>query len=352
MIDQVLIALPVLCIALWCAQEWVVRPRLSANVRRGEDESAIALQLTSAWQRMPNTFIRWMLVGWLVIAIVFDGLQFVEALVATVIFCMAVMLVERWYFKPRRRHALAADDIPETLLGIDQSQPEGDEGPTLEDALYKEFWLASVAKEFGPILLLMLILRSFIVEPYHIPSSSMVPTLETGDFVVVNKFAYGLKLPITNTQLIKWGEPLRGDVVVLVPPHDKRTYIKRVVGIPGDEVEYRNKQLFVNGKRLQTQAISTVEADIKAGGKATVIEETSGSKTYTVQNSALKPAQDIQITVKPGHYFLMGDNRDNSGDSRSWGQVPMSRIEGKAQAVWMHYSDSRGLTTRSAGFIR
>ncbi len=191
------------------------------------------------------------------------------------------------------------------------------------------------ARSFFPVLLVVFVLRSFLVEPFQIPSSSMVPTLEVGDYILVNKFTYGIRLPVIRTKVLALNEPERGDVMVFFPPHMNDTYfIKRVVGLPGDTVTYRAKQLYVNGERI---------ARVPVGGQAgqetqyRVDHEALGEAEHLMQVDALRPATDFYEVVKPGHYFMMGDNRDNSSDSRVWGQVPERDIVGKAFAIWMHW---------------
>jgi signal peptidase I len=160
--------------------------------------------------------------------------------------------------------------------------------------------------------------------------------LQVGDYILVNKFTYGLRLPVARTKVIDIGEPQRGDVMVFFPPHQNKTYfIKRVVGIPGDVIEYKNKQLWVNGEVLELEFVDVV---IERGRPYHLLSEilTSG-ETRNVQLDPLRPVRDFREVVQPGHYFMMGDNRDNSSDSRVWGQVPEEDIVGKAFAIWMHW---------------
>ncbi|MCB1705439.1 MAG: signal peptidase I [Halioglobus sp.] len=190
------------------------------------------------------------------------------------------------------------------------------------------------AKSFFPVLFIVFVLRSFIVEPFQIPSSSMVPTLLVGDYILVNKFTYGIRLPVVRTKVIDINEPQRGDVMVFFPPHMNDTYfIKRVIGLPGDTVSYRNKQVYVNGEKL-----SRVPADDPGlDPRYRIEEELIGDSQHLMQVDKLRPSAEFSEVVKPGHYFMMGDNRDNSSDSRVWGQVPEEDIVGKAFAIWMHW---------------
>lgn len=197
------------------------------------------------------------------------------------------------------------------------------------------FWVEYTAP-FFPVLFAVLILRSFVVEPFQIPSASMVPTLRVGDFIAVNKYAYGLRLPVTRTKILDVGEPERGDVMVFFPPHDERYFIKRVVGLPGDHVQMVDNRLFVNGELMEQ---SPVETDFAAGyGYEIARENLDGTRHLIRQNrNPGRHGRRFSYIVPEEHYFMMGDNRDNSSDSREWGAVPESNIVGKAFAVWMHW---------------
>ena len=191
------------------------------------------------------------------------------------------------------------------------------------------------AKSFFPVLAFVLVLRSFLYEPFQIPSSSMVPTLQVGDYILVNKFNYGLRLPVTRTKVWSMGSPDRGDVMVFYPPHaNKQYYIKRVIGIPGDRIQYRNKRLSVNGVDVPREWLAEIPGTrrIQVG-----LEEPRSERTHLLQVDQMRPARDFSVVVRPGHYFMMGDNRDNSSDSRVWGQVPEQDIVGEAVAIWMHW---------------
>jgi signal peptidase I len=191
------------------------------------------------------------------------------------------------------------------------------------------------ARSFFPVLLVVFVLRSFVVEPFQIPSSSMVPTLQVGDYILVNKYTYGIRLPVLRTKVLSLNEPRRGDVMVFFPPHMNDTYfIKRVVGLPGDTVSYRGKQLFVNGARVEQQPGAVLPDGYSRYRQG---REILGDTDHLMQVDEARPARDFSVVVKPGHYFMMGDNRDNSSDSRVWGQVPEKDIVGRAFAVWMHW---------------
>ena len=198
------------------------------------------------------------------------------------------------------------------------------------------------------MLFIVFFLRSFLVEPFQIPSGSMIPTLQVGDFILVNKFAYGLRVPVLNKTFIPVGKPQRGDVMVFFPPHQPKTYfIKRVIGLPGDTVRYANNVLYLNGVQIKRETVKRVFPEwgsfcMNHRLQLTVANENINGRTHTMQTCD-RPSQlsagDQTWVVAEGHYFMMGDNRDNSGDSRAWGTVSEDAIVGKAFAVWMHWED-------------
>jgi signal peptidase I len=204
------------------------------------------------------------------------------------------------------------------------------------------------AKSFFPVLLIVLMLRSFVVEPFQIPSGSMIPTLEVGDFILVNKYHYGLRLPVIGTKIMPNNEPQRGEVMVFFPPHERRYFIKRVIGLPGDTIEYENKVLRINGEAVDIEVLGDVQ--LEAGGAmrtGILFHETIGVSTHQAQivNNDMRRSARTSWVVPPGHYFMMGDNRDNSADSRVWGPVPEQNIVGRAFAVWMHKEPGLNLPT-------
>ena len=189
----------------------------------------------------------------------------------------------------------------------------------------------------GPIFGLVLVLRSFVLEPFQIPSKSMVPTLKVGDFIVVNKWTYGLRLPVLRNKFFDVGSPQRGDVVVFFPPHESRYFIKRLVGLPGDKISIINGTLFVNNEMIK-QTKSDIES---CNSRSVVMSEKLGIKQFAIQKN-LRPSrlsQNFSATVPKDHFFMIGDNRDNSSDSRIWGPVPKDRIVGKAVARWMFWDE-------------
>ena len=193
--------------------------------------------------------------------------------------------------------------------------------------------LAEFMGSLAPVLGFVLILRSFIIEPFQIPSSSMVPTLKVGDFILVSKWTYGLRLPVLRSKIVEVDSPKRGDVMVFFPPHVDRYFIKRVVGLPGDEINVLNGVLYINGEKM-TQTASLEEA---VDDRSVAITENLMGVEHAIQKRVLptRLSQNFTAVVPEGHYFMMGDNRDNSSDSRVWGPVPEERIVGKAFARWM-----------------
>ena len=189
----------------------------------------------------------------------------------------------------------------------------------------------------GPIFGLVLVLRSFVLEPFQIPSKSMVPTLKVGDFIVVNKWTYGLRLPVLRNKFLDVGNPERGDVVVFFPPHESRYFIKRLVGLPGDKISIINGTLFVNNEMIE-QTISDIEP---GNSRSVVMSEKLGAKQFAIQKNQRpsRLSQNFSATVPKDHFFMIGDNRDKSSDSRIWGPVPKDRIVGKAVARWMFWDE-------------
>ncbi|GLS27253.1 signal peptidase I [Marinibactrum halimedae] len=203
-------------------------------------------------------------------------------------------------------------------------------------AAKKEPAAVEYAKSFFPVLFVVLVLRSFLVEPFQIPSSSMEPTLEIGDFILVNKFTYGIRLPVVRTKVFDINTPKRGDVMVFFPPHKKQYYIKRVIGLPGDKIQYTNNVLYINGEKQPQSLVASLPA---ARPMFQLTTETLDGREHTMKKSIQPGPLSVHGVweVPEGHYFMMGDNRDNSSDSRAWGVVPEENIVGKAFAVWMHW---------------
>ena len=205
----------------------------------------------------------------------------------------------------------------------------------------KESFLIEYSKSFFPVLLVVFVIRSFIVEPFKIPSGSMMPTLISGDFIAVNKFTYGIRLPVWNKTLISLGSPKRGDVFVFhYPKKPSIDYIKRVVGLPGDEIKYINKKLVVNGQPLKLNFKGKYNYEANDGQimDALEFEELLVDSTHSILTHDI-PSENYQFNVPEGHYLAMGDNRDNSSDSRVWGFVPEKLLVGKAFVIWLNLSE-------------
>ncbi|MCE4070399.1 MULTISPECIES: signal peptidase I [Pseudomonas] len=268
-------------------------------------------------------------------------LNFPLLLVIAVAVCGVLALVDLVLFAPRRRAAISA---------YEGSVGEAD--PEVLEKLNKEPVLVEYGKSFFPVLFIVLVLRSFLVEPFQIPSGSMKPTLEVGDFILVNKFAYGIRLPVLDTKVIPVGDPQRGDVMVFRYPSDPNiNYIKRVIGVPGDTIRYTSdKRLYIND---QAVAESLVGDEPGTLGSVTLYQEKLGAVEHMIRKEMtrfrIEPGK--QWKVPADHYFMMGDNRDNSNDSRYWndpkipkdllGMVPDRNIVGKAFAVWMSWPDPK-----------
>ncbi len=205
---------------------------------------------------------------------------------------------------------------------------------------YREPAVVEYSKSFFPVLFIILLIRSFLVEPFTIPSSSMVPSLLIGDFILVNKFSYGLRLPVANVKVVEIGDPERGDVVVFRKPKDEGVnYVKRLIGLPGDTVTYQNKQIILNGQRMAMQPVGRYVgqgSNAESTGAALLKENLDGVEHQLLQMGLMRSPEG-SWSVPEGHYFVMGDNRDNSEDSRSWGMVPEENLVGKAFFVWMHW---------------
>ncbi|MEP7155495.1 MAG: signal peptidase I [Betaproteobacteria bacterium] len=251
-----------------------------------------------------------------------------------------IWAVDTLFFKPKRVVAAASANAGATV-------PDG------------EPVIVEMARSFFPVILIVFLLRSFLYEPFKIPSESMLPTLQVGDFILVNKFTYGVRLPVINKKIVETGSPQRGDVMVFRYPEDPtKDFIKRVVGLPDDKVVYRQKRLTINGKlvELESQGTATEVDKQLSFRRFESFKEKFGDKTHAIMANPDMPGvrldgvrqfpnrnnceynnEGVECTVPPGHYFMMGDNRDNSDDSRYWGFVPEANIVGKAVLIWMNF---------------
>lgn len=281
--------------------------------------------LDSTWIRKRvgiNTFglIRGAIIWLAVILIVWLCiLNFPVTLTALVFGCGLIALIDLLFFKRRRE----ANNYPL---------------PVIVENARSFFW----------VLLLVWVIRSFIIQPYRVPTGSLQPTVKPGDFLLVNQFAYGLNFPVGNHKLVEIGKPKRGDIVLFyAPPNPSMVYVKRLIGLPGDKIEYRNKVLWVNGQEMKQELIQkTVDDEPAVAGSNPeehipvdeISEDLHGVKhRIYVVNEGMQSGGDFSITVPEGQYFMMGDNRDNSDDSRMFGFVPENYLIGKAFMVWLSW---------------
>jgi signal peptidase I len=227
--------------------------------------------------------------------------------------------LDKWWFGPRRRARLA---------------------PGLHD---KPGSVLDFCRSFFPVIAVVLLLRSFLAEPFRIPSGSMIPTLLVGDFILVNKFAYGLRDPVFHQEFLENGAPRRGDIVVFRWPVDpSKDFIKRIVGLPGDRIVYREKRLTINGApaELSADGVFAVDGMPPPGVVYRFTENLTGVRHQLLVNPN-RPSDDFEFTVPAGEYFAMGDNRDGSDDSRRWGTVPEKNLVGRAFFIWMSWDSAR-----------
>jgi signal peptidase I len=262
--------------------------------------------------------------------------DFAALMVLATLFTGVVWALDAWLWAPKRREN--AERLSDTLSHLsDKKLAEAQEKAT------KEPILVEYSRSLFPVILIVLLLRSFLVEPFRIPSGSMMPTLLVGDFILVNKFSYGVRLPVINTKIIDIGEPKRGDVAVFRYPKDPSTdYIKRVIGLPGDRIRYINKQLYINGEAIDVENKETyqgVGSGIGMSGAQLKIENLMGVK-HRILIDRHRPIRNDEFIVPADNYFVMGDNRDNSNDSRFWGTVPQANLVGKAFLIWMNWDSA------------
>jgi signal peptidase I len=239
-------------------------------------------------------------------------------LVAATVLTGVIWGIDSWLFKPQRVAAVTAS---------------GGAPDSVREPVVVEY-----ARSFFPVILIVLLIRSFLFEPFRIPSDSMMPTLLDGDFIFVNKYAYGLRLPVINSKVVAINSPQRGDVIVFRLPSDPSTnYIKRLVGLPGDHIVVRDRQLFVNGERMPVRLDGVYQGHGHTGARIGV--EQLGKAEHEVLYLMDRYTRDYEQTVPEGHFFFMGDNRDNSRDSRfpEVGFVPERNLVGKAVRIWLNW---------------
>ncbi|WP_394183228.1 signal peptidase I [Marinomonas posidonica] len=259
------------------------------------------------------------------------GFDFELILAVAFLVTGAFWVYDRIVFAPKRKQILS---------GMDQAAQKAI-SKEAKERLADTPKLVSEVKSYFVIIAVIFGLRSFVVEPFQIPSGSMLPTLQIGDFILVNKFDYGLRLPVTNTTLIPTSEPKRGDVVVFKYPLDPSlNYIKRLVGLPGDKIRYHDKVLTVNGQQVSKAFLAALPISLNPNREpVTLFKENLGGVEHDIYNSNRNTPHEGNWVVPEGHYFVMGDNRDNSADSRFWGFVPEENMKGRAFYVWLHWDD-------------
>jgi signal peptidase I len=283
----------------------------------------------------------------------FALILFVLTVATGVIWCLDV-----FYFSKQRKAradaALAEFDARNARLAADGMPQDTNGRNAIAARIMRQPTWIEYSGSFFPVIALVFVLRSFLFEPFKIPSSSMVPTLQIGDLILVNKFTYGIRLPVINKKIVEVNHPQRGDVMVFKYPRDiSLDYIKRVVGVPGDRIVYRNKRLSINGKDLSYKQLpdyldeehltysKQFEENLNGVEHRILIEERApvyvpNPDAFPQKELCSYNSEGFACTVPAGHYFMMGDNRDNSLDSRYWGFVPDKYIVGKAFFVWMN----------------
>lgn len=286
----------------------------------------------------------------------FALILFVLTLVTGVIWFLDVFYLAKQR-RARADAALAEYDARNAKLAADGIKTDTSGRAELEAGLLRQPTWIEYSGSFFPVIALVFVLRSFLFEPFKIPSSSMVPTLLVGDLILVNKYTYGIRLPVINKKIIEINDPERGDVMVFKYPVDpSQDYIKRVVGVPGDKITYKNKRLTINGKELSYEQMpdyldessltysQQLQENINGVAHRVLNSESvqvhaTNERNFPGHEQCVFSGDDFSCTVPAGTYFMMGDNRDNSMDSRYWGFVPDKNIVGKAFFVWMNFSN-------------
>ncbi|MFL6633720.1 MAG: signal peptidase I [Massilia sp.] len=287
----------------------------------------------------------------------FALILFVAMVITGVIWCLDVFVLAKQR-RAKADAALAEYDARHAKLTADGIKLDNGNRAALEAGILRQPTWVEYSGSFFPVIALVFVLRSFLFEPFKIPSSSMVPTLLVGDLILVNKFDYGIRLPVINKKVIQVGNPQRGDVMVFKYPKDmSQDYIKRVIGVPGDKITYENKRLTVNGQPVEYVSMDDYLDDERPVYHKQFLEKLTnaphrilnmdGARTINLSAVEEFPHHDnctysydgFTCIVPEGNYFMMGDNRDNSADSRYWGFVPDQNIVGKAVFVWMNFGN-------------
>ncbi len=296
-------------------------------------------------------------------------MNFALAMLVLLVVTGSVWLLDRLYLSRRRDAAVRvalerASPQLESRAGETAADQQARKEALLQEVREragKEPWWVEYSKSFFPVILIVFVLRSFLVEPFKIPSGSMIPTLLVGDFILVNKFTYGIRIPVINKKVFDVSDPQRGEVMVFrYPENPSLDYIKRIVGVPGDRVAYIDKRLTINGQPMPQTPVSDyqyTESGLNYVSSKEYREELSGHPHAMLVNPEAPSVQLATVrqfphrenceyndrgfvcVVPPGHYFMMGDNRDSSSDSRYWGFVPEANIVGKAFLIWCNFSD-------------
>ena len=339
MVDTLLLIACALSVVIWFVQEKFARPQLFQSVKSMVVDGVtlpaqqICDDAMPAWNKLLLTATSLVWLAWVASVVFIKDGDFAFVLVMLTLLSGLIVALDNLLFKKARSEFVASSPVKSFFDKYDAQQRE-----SLDIFFSKDMLVGEYARSFFPVLALVLVVRSFIIEPFQIPSGSMIPTLKVGDYIVVNKYEYGLRLPVLKTKILEVNQPQRGDVIVFFPPNQDIYYIKRLIGMPGDQLTYKNKTLYINGEELSKNFLANIPD--AQGQINTLFEEAYGDKSYLTNNvkgAYRREADEVSVTVKEGHYFMMGDNRDNSADSRSWGQVPEDRIVGKAFAIWMHW---------------
>lgn len=283
----------------------------------------------------------------------FALILFILLVVTGIVWCLDFF----WLRSRRRARGNAARSAADaSVVGLSAQEAEQFRQQAYDHASKAPWWI-EYCVSFFPVILFVFLLRSFVVEPFRIPSGSMLPTLKDGDLILVNKFQYGIRLPIIDKKILNTGSPNRGDVMVFRYPVDPTVdYIKRVVGLPGDVIQYRNKVLSINGQEVahvrdgdffepdRSSYVGSYTEKLGSHAHRILLNKQAPQdympiSDYPYRNNCEYLVNGVRCTVPPGHYFMMGDNRDNSLDSRYWGFVPDKNIVGRAFFIWMNFSE-------------